>query len=212
MKNRNLGLVGFGPKLAFMLLALGAGLCSGVTISFSTTGIGGNLLGTQTLPKFDSALGTLTGVTFQLTSLITGTITMQGTLIETQSGLACSTPNGVSTTVGVSGVNSNLNTSININFPGIVVTPANNCLGTSPYSQAVNMGPVAGQGQITAYSGAGTLPFTFTSVGITNPNWVGTLTVQYSFDAATPEPSSAVLLFGGILGIAALRRRRASVK
>ena len=201
-----------GPKSILAFLALGTGLCYGSSISFSTTGTAGNLLGTQTLPQFNSALGTLTGVTFQLLSNVTGPITMVGTLTETVNGVTCTTPPGATTNVSVAGFNGNLNNSINVNFPGIVVSPANNCIGSSPYTQAVNMGPSGAQPPLNGYIGAGTMPFSFTSTGITNPVWTGTLSVTYDFVSANPEPSTSVLMFSGIVAIVAFRRRRQAGK
>ena len=196
------------PALVLALLPLTAGLCHAASITYSNSGVSGNLIGADTLPQFNPNLGTLTGATFQLTSVVTGNVVMTGTL----SNGVCSSSTGFTVVVAVSGTNGDLNNTVNTNFIGTTGSPGSQppCTTTSPFSLTMNSGPSAAQQALSSYIGAGTLNYTFSVSNLSNALWSGTESVTYNFNAATPEPSTAVLGLSGLLGLFALRRRYAS--
>ena len=194
----------FKPALVLALLPLTAGLCHAASISYTNSGI---LLGQQTLPQFNSSLGTLTSATFLLFSTAGGSVTMQGT----QGDGVCNASSGASVTVAIAGGTGDLSNSLNIPIAGIVGNPPG-CTASFAFVQPMNAGPTPGVGPLNGYVGTGTLPFVFTtSPNLNNAVWNGSLTVTYNYNplnSPTPEPSSALLLFSGMMGLVLARRQQ----
>ncbi len=195
----------FKPVMVLALLPLAAGLCHAASITYTNpvSGNPGSLLGAGTLPMFNPSLGTLTGATFQLNSLVTGNVVMQGTLANG----VCGASTGVTVVISVSGTNGDLSNTVSQNFQGQVGQPQNNCVTTSPFTQTMNAGPTPALQSLSSYVGVGNLAYTFTVTNLSNAAWSGTETVVYTYIASTPEPSTAVLGLSGLLGLFALRRR-----
>jgi hypothetical protein len=176
---------------------------------------------TFTLPKFDTSLGTLTGVTLTLAihgtaevdvtnpsqsvampfSDATATLPVTGTgpdgsfipLSLSAGPLSGTAPPGATT--GFPGTATDMSNSISI-------APANFSFYEGLGSLSASFSTAADNG---TFSGSAASGVSFTGSATVG----GQLTVTYSFTAATPEPSSIVLAGLGVVGLAcAVRSRR----
>jgi hypothetical protein len=196
------------PSSSPLALLLAAWTCSSLMpaaaqASVLTQFVSGNLLGTQSLLKFDPTQGILTGVTFQLTSVASGTATATGILVPANflTPAFCTPAAGLATAT-LTGFNGNLSTTQLVPVTGTVAPPA--CAVPVPFTRNINLGPTAATGALSLYQGVGTLPFTFGISSASATAWTGTLTVNYTY---TPEPGTW-LMVGSALGVIALRRRK----
>lgn len=199
------------------LLALSAAQAPAAVLVNSVTG---SLLGNQTLPQFNPALGTLTGTTFQVTSSASGQTDITGVLIPASPGVPPFLPptpagcvvGGSIVTYTITGYLNNLNhSSQDILFA--TGTPPT-CTVSGAFSETVNKGPTAALGALANYIGLGNMLFNFAIANNNTATWTGTLEVAYTYTPAisgdtVPEPSTWLL---GASSLVALAWRRRSTK
>ena len=190
----------FVGVLALSPLATGLGWADDITYDFN-----GNLIGSQSLPQFNPSNGTLTAVTFNLTSDITGTIPGSGILLVMPfQAPTCllGAPVPEVYTAQITSSSSDLAT----NIPGMV--PPNLGCTSESFDMPVNIGPAPGAFPLTFYTGTGTLPFTFSLSSPQGFAWSGTLGVDYAFTppaSSTPEPSMTLLWITGLGSLVSLK-------
>jgi len=187
------------------------------------------------LPLFDPALGTLTGVNIQFAYAISpvlrvrNTDTTVGDANETFTNGAVSAtigltgPDATTTSViaGVTGLSGSVPVNTTINFPGSTVNGSTNT-NVAPANFGTYTGPVGSFGTFNAFAGsisAGGTGGGFNGGsdlfynGLADVSGTGTVTYTYTAPTGTPEPGTwAMMVAGASTGLVALRRRRRNKK
>ncbi len=220
------------PALAFVAGAglLAAGSAAAETLPFTVAGTGsvGDVLSNELdFTKFNPAMGTLTGVVFDLSSLSSQHATIAISGGEGGNGAAETSVNFLATGPDNGGP-------ITL-FSGTGTADANCALFSTPSCPQTDNGavsnptftsPVTVSGALALpfYEGTGTFPVdvnldslkfqttscfpgdTCTATG--SVGWAGDVTVTFQYDATVPEPGTFGLFAAALGGLAMLARRR----
>ena len=210
------------------MAALSVGLlvsaAQAATVNYSTSSgtVYNNASGTLNLPKFDSSLGTLTGIS------ITETITVNGSATVTAPGVgsplfvnaATLRNTGTVTGTGLTAYSARADA----DFITSTVAFAQNEQQTYTLTEAIGTKTVTvGSGYFGSYTGAGNAAFNYiigttflsdTSGGFSMSSSTASnvgVSVTYTYIMAEipmiPEPNAYAALFGGVVLLGALRRR-----